>query len=169
MPILVILFCSLILCGCVAKKKEEEKSISSLSPPPPPGINVLKPQQDALSLNIINNIENDYFYDNRNKCDTRLSVNNIYVEYYYGTFDGYVVATIVCHDNFGYHDQSLKDTIIGDVLFFYTDVHDIVAWKEGLFYDLQDLYDQRVLARKILKAVADFSNSRFFPYNGSQR
>jgi Ca2+-binding EF-hand superfamily protein len=90
------------------------------------------------------------FFDTYIKPDiTGVTVNDIRLEKYYGTYNGVVVVKF---SNSLYLGVFLEEVIAG-LQFSYFTFGPILAWENGVLYRLQDAYDSRLLTDDDVKDI----------------
>jgi hypothetical protein len=78
---------------------------------------------------------------------------DVWIEYYYGTYNGCVVVMITGAGH-GYWQMTQLITV-ADSLFGYPDSKIIMVWKDGKFYELRnEVYDTGLLTKEDIAKIA---------------
>ena len=135
------LFCLAVLCGCGADASKVNIPVGNGGMP-------ISKIQDGLSPETAGRIRWDY--DNlsgESPASRGWVVSHIAV--YYGTYNEFVVVMMG-----GGTTGLVWNTVIGKTLFLYNSGHRIIAWRDGRFYELIDLYNQGLLTNGDLRNIA---------------
>jgi len=95
--------------------------------------------------------------DYRNKLisegynDGSLSINDIVVEGYFGTYNGSVAVMV--RDPRGCIQAIIEETVAGMTFFHNTPAHRASVWNDGVFYTLTEAYDQNLLIQEDLEKI----------------
>ncbi len=84
------------------------------------------------------------------------TLDDIRIDYYFGTFNDCIVVMI--DDNFTTQNCSLYDIYVEGIKFHYPDSNRAIALKDGVFYQLQQAYDNGFLTLEDLQTIANTMN-----------
>ncbi|MCL2140508.1 MAG: hypothetical protein FWH42_02350 [Dehalococcoidia bacterium] len=87
---------------------------------------------------------------------TGFKIDDIFVDYYYGTYNE-CVAVMMSAKGMEYLQVV---TFSEDGTVSYSNSNRILAWKNSIFYSLQEAYDQGFLTRADLQRIADIHSTR---------
>ena len=138
--LVMIMFFSVILSACANKEPENTNNMVELS--------------KEIEIEI-KQTHLDYLLTKNGYQDT--TIDDIYIQKYYGTYNGCVVVMI--QDKLSGVNGAIKEATIADVKFYYGSGNiSIQIWKEQKFYELQSAYDQGLLTKEDLKKIAAIQN-----------
>ena len=86
-----------------------------------------------------------------------VSIDNVYIVEYCGSYNGCVVMMI--SDSKAMYIQEVRFTIVGGVGVRYNDANEILAWKDGELYTLEQAYANKILTMANIKTIRDIHNS----------
>jgi len=118
----------------------------------------------GLSVRVEEFIKQWYLYRLSRNSDVDITVDDVWIEAYYGSYNNY--AVVMMGD--GYHNYINAERIINidGVLFRYSSENSIVIWGcYRNFMELQDAYDRGLLTRENIMDIADYHNQVFYPKN----
>ena len=104
-------------------------------------------------------IKSDYLNmkkERLNYPDT-VSIDNVYIVEYCGSYDGCIVMMI--SDSTAMYIQEVRFTIVGGVGIRYNDGNEILAWKDGELYTLEQAYANKILTMANIKKIRDIHNT----------
>jgi len=112
-------------------------------------------QPKELSVEKQLQIKQDYWNENYKDNTNGVTVSDIKISKYYGTYSESVVLMIKENAT-----QALWQDDIGGVLFKYNDGNQIIVWKDSQFYGLREAYESAFLSKNDLKNIAKIQNGR---------
>ena len=138
--LLVMTMFAAILGGCSGEPVE------------PPYISELDEEiQNAIKQTCLDEVQADdsegYFKDK--------TIDDVDIDRYYGTYNDCVVVKI--YGFYEYTQALWEDRVAGVKIQYYNGCR-ISAWKDGVFYELKDAYEQGLLTRKDIKKIAAIQN-----------
>jgi len=104
------------------------------------------------------------FWDDEKKEYIPQTKDDIFIEKYYGTYNGCAVVSINGKSNYTPEQEFpfRVETVLSGVSFFDIDIYSaffpIVVYKEGIFFSLPDAYEQGLLKISDLKDIAYHQN-----------
>lgn len=82
------------------------------------------------------------------------SVHDVYVYKYYGTYNNFVVISM----DMGMSSiEEIDGVYLGDTLITWKDIDRIIAWKDGRFYELKEVYDMGMWTEEDVESIAYYS------------
>jgi hypothetical protein len=150
--IFVALFCLVTLCNCGSPKPPDDVRIFEPNPTPEP-----VPIRDFNDTELGKQIRRDYLsYQLKQGYEGSHTINDILIDAYYGTYNDCVLVWI----DDGTGPMAGHETIVSGILFRYRNMWEIIAWKAGQFYELQEASDLGLFTRENLLDVAISHNHK---------
>jgi hypothetical protein len=97
-------------------------------------------------------IKQDYLDAFTEKRVPGSTIDDVFVENYYGIYTDCIVVRMT--DRFTSYTTAITYETIDGVTISYSSSNKAVAWKDGVFYDLQNAYDEGLLTKDDLIRVA---------------
>jgi len=146
--VFVMLLCVTVICGCGMGGASQRPSDAHSAP-----TEDLPTVVDFNDTELGKQIRQDYFNylrDNDALPTTFTTMDKVRIKGYYGVYNGYVAVIM---DDYG--PTALEETIIAGILFVHDAGNNIIVWKNGEFYKLQEIYNLSLLTREDILDIAN--------------
>ena len=119
---------------------------------------VENPDVDQPDAALLEQIKRDYFYHFYNSFYEYDPETSVIVDQCYGVYNG-CVAVRLSAVGYGDYFGVLMDEEVENVVFHYWSSQKIEVWKDGVFYSLQEAYDEKLLTLTDLQSIAKIQNA----------
>ena len=146
---MVLIVCMLTACGALKGAADNQ--------------HVNGGYQDAALMEEIANDYMNYLRDTQN-YDPSIH-GTFWVDYCYGVYDD-SVPVMITGDGIS-TSLAERNVEIGNVVIHYRDGASIEVWKNGVFYSMEDAYEQGLLTEDALEEIADIHNNERYADKGA--
>ena len=168
------------LCSCGsngASKQPREEFYTLPAPIVVSEIGQPTQEEDFSDTELGKQIKQDYqdylhniFVNSGNPNPMQVCIDDISIKVYFGNYNGSIPVMMKVDakydandDEYVYYPSAMIMTlVVADATFRFYSIYDILVWKEGQFYWLNNAYDMNLLTQEDLREIAD-NHKSYFP------
>lgn len=142
------------LAGCNIEMLEIDKELNEEVETGDAMVYLPKNELKELEIELYDKIRQDYVNEFLIKEYPNATLNDVKIQCYLGEFNQYTIAFYTNKfTGVGFYTWIVKD-IVGGVEFMYPDSNVMLAWKDGKFYTLGELYKENELTLEHLNNIS---------------
>jgi len=158
-PVLTLILLCLVmtLCSCSSPGESLDRIVGKVSTPGPPRFDSPPQDVDFNDTELGRRIRQDYVNQYTSYHQQRLTIDNVAIRKYYGSYNDCVAVIISDAHSVGV--PAVTYFVIDGILLIYFDSKNIpVVWKEGHFFTVWKAYELGLFARESLVDIAKKHN-----------
>jgi len=164
-PLLVLMMLIFLVLsfGCpVEEPTGESQFVIDESFKPQPRANLSEETKRLILQDYLATVSDSRYFDNDKNEFVLLTINDVWIEKYYGIYNDCIAILLFNRSN-APRPMDLEiefEVVIDKVSFFYNHMNmvNVVAYREGKLYELQNAYEQGLLTKDDLKSIAYYHN-----------
>ena len=142
-----IFFCS---CQGMAGNESDERNVNFKH-----ALGTHEGLSEETELQILHSYFDTHIKPYNQNHHPREKLRDYYISGYFGNYNG-TIAVLIDSDTVEYACMITEITVAGDIKFIYSVYHIIIAWKDNVFYDLQEAYELKLLTYEDILSIRDY-------------